>query len=77
MKHIEHLDETFETLRTYACHMRFQHNVTLQLGGMVAHRCRLDAGTEVGGGAWSSPVRQRRWQLANGTVSHEAPLTSR
>ena len=34
MKYMQYLDET------YACNMRFQRNVTLQLGGMEARRCR-------------------------------------
>jgi hypothetical protein len=39
--------------------MRFQRNVTLLLGRMVLCVVELDASAEVGGGAWSSPVRQR------------------
>jgi hypothetical protein len=74
---MQHLDETSKTLKIYACSMCFQYNIILQLGGMEAHRCRLNAGMEIGGGVWSSPVRQRREQLANGVVSHEAPPSAR
>jgi hypothetical protein len=38
MKHMQHPNETFETLQTYTCNIRFQRNVTLQLEGMEAHR---------------------------------------
>jgi hypothetical protein len=31
---IKHLQHTFETLETYACNIRFQHNVTLLLERM-------------------------------------------
>ena len=41
MKHLQHYSKIYETLETYACNMRFQHNVTLLLGRiMEAHRCR-------------------------------------
>jgi hypothetical protein len=56
--YLKHLQHTSETLETYACNMRFQHN-TLLLGRMELIVVELDAGKEVGGGAWSSLVHQR------------------
>jgi hypothetical protein len=38
MKHMQHPNETSETLQTYTCNIRFQRNVTLQLEGMEARR---------------------------------------
>jgi hypothetical protein len=32
MKHLQHLDKTSETLKTYACNMGFQRNVIVLLG---------------------------------------------
>ena len=36
MKHLQHLDKTSETLKTYACNMGFQRNVIVLLGRMEA-----------------------------------------
>jgi hypothetical protein len=38
MKDMQYPDKTSKTLETYACNMRFQRNVTLQLGGREARR---------------------------------------
>jgi hypothetical protein len=54
------LQNTFETLETYAYNMRlFWHNVTLLLRRKEFIVVELVASAEVGGGAWSSPVRQQ------------------
>jgi hypothetical protein len=39
MKHSQQTSKTFDTLKTYACNMHFQHNVTLLLGRMDARCC--------------------------------------
>jgi hypothetical protein len=70
---MQHLDETSETLETYICNVRFQRNVTLLLERIEVVVAELDAGTEVGGSAWSTLVWQRCGQLASGAASHEAP----
>jgi hypothetical protein len=70
---MQHLDKTSETLETYTCNVRFQRNITLLLERIEVVVAELDAGTEVGGSAWSMLVWQRCGQLANGAASHEAP----
>jgi hypothetical protein len=51
--------------------MRFQRNVTLQLGGMEACRCSLvELDVNTGG-------RRRHGKLASGTASREAPPSAR
>ena len=42
-----HTSETTETLETYACNMRFQHNVTLLLRRMELIVVELDVGAEL------------------------------
>ena len=67
--------ETYETLQTYACNMRFQCNIYLLLGRMEAHRrggrlaeligdtdlvvAELAGKTELGGGGTCGPQRRR------------------
>ena len=52
IKHLQHTSETSKTLKTYACNMRYQHNVTLLLGRIEASRlAELDAGAEIDIGA--------------------------
>ena len=36
---LQYPEDTSETLKTYACNMRFQHNITLLLRRMTARRC--------------------------------------
>ena len=47
--------------------------VVAEVGGVT----EVAGDTEVGGGAWSSPVRQRRGTLASGTATPAAPSTRR
>jgi hypothetical protein len=75
IKHLQHTSETSETLN-----IRLQHALSAQ--------CHLDAWTNGGSllrsstrvqrsaAARSSPMRQRRGQLAGGVASHEAPPLS-
>ena len=44
MKHLQHTFETSETIETYSCNMRFQHNISLLLGRMDARRCVVFTG---------------------------------
>ena len=38
-KHLQYTFETYETLETYACNMRFQRNIFLVLGRLEARWC--------------------------------------
>jgi hypothetical protein len=62
MKHLQHPDKTFETIKTYACNMGFQRNVILLLGRMEACRCRAQH--------WRGG--RRLCMELDGTASHEA-----
>jgi hypothetical protein len=54
VKHLQRTTETSETLETYACNMRFQHNITLLLERWRIVVAELDASVEVGSDVWSS-----------------------
>ena len=46
-KPLQHTFKTTKTLETYACNMRFQHNVTLLLRRMELIVVELDVGAEL------------------------------
>ena len=50
-RQLQHNYETFETLDTDACNMRFQHKISLVLGRMEARRRVEFTGIELAGGA--------------------------
>ena len=71
MKHLQHPDETSETLETYACNMGFQRNVILLLGRMDARRCKARHRRRV----W-----RRRMELAGAAAAQpscDSPMPAR
>jgi hypothetical protein len=69
MKHMEHLDEIFETLETYAYNMRFLAQRHLTAWTNEGSLLRSSTPTQrSGGAAWSSLVRQWCGQLACGAA---------
>jgi hypothetical protein len=68
IKHMQHLDETAETLETYSYNMRFQRNVTLLFERTRLVVVELNTGAEVCNSAWSSPMllwRGRPWRAGS------------
>jgi hypothetical protein len=39
IKYMQHTSKTSETIETYFCNVRFQHNISLLFGKMEARRC--------------------------------------
>jgi hypothetical protein len=73
IKHLQYPDGTSKILETYACNMRFQHNVTLLLGQMNAYHCR--ARRRRGGRRWRMElaVAAAAWSFCDSPMPAHGP----